>query len=66
VHTRSESDLPIRPVSDEVDDTSIFKKGQRAPFAGWSDCARGFAAAEKLEPNDHKAYLRTLLYPARL
>ena len=29
------------------------------------DRARSFAAAEKLEPKDHKAFLRTLLYPGR-
>ena len=32
----------------------------------WAERARSFAAAETLEPKDYKAYLRTLLYPARL
>ena len=50
-----------RPTLAEIRD---YLRG--APFAGWSGRARDFAAAEKLEPNDHKAYLRTLLYPARL
>jgi hypothetical protein len=36
-----------------------------APFANWTDSAQRFATAEILEPKDHKAYLRTLLYPAR-
>jgi hypothetical protein len=50
-----------RPTLSEIRD---YLRG--APFAGWSDRARSFAAAEKLDPKDHKAYLRTLLYPARL
>jgi hypothetical protein len=49
-----------RPTLAEIRD---YLRG--APFAGWSDRARSFAAAEKLDPKDHKAYLRTLLYPAR-
>jgi hypothetical protein len=49
-----------RPTLGEVRD---YLRG--APFTGWSDRARGFAAGEKLEPRDHKAFLRTLLYPAR-
>jgi predicted nucleotidyltransferase len=36
-----------------------------APFANWTDSARRFATAEILDPKEHKAYLRTLLYPAR-
>jgi hypothetical protein len=36
-----------------------------APFTGWSERARSFAASYALGPKDHKAYLRTLLYPAR-
>jgi hypothetical protein len=36
-----------------------------APFANWADRARRFAASETLEPKEYKAYLRTLLYPAR-
>jgi hypothetical protein len=35
------------------------------PFASWVERARSFAAADSLEPKDRKAYLRTLLYPAR-
>jgi predicted nucleotidyltransferase len=51
---------PVRPTLEEI---------QRylgdAPFANWTDSARRFATAEFLEPKDRKAYLRTLLYPAR-
>jgi predicted nucleotidyltransferase len=36
-----------------------------APFANWKASARRFASAEILEPRDRKAFLRTLLYPAR-
>jgi hypothetical protein len=36
-----------------------------APFVGWSERARTFAAGERLDPKDRKAYLRTILYPAR-
>ena len=37
-----------------------------APFSGWAEQARQFAAKAALEPKDRKPYLRTLLYPARL
>jgi hypothetical protein len=36
-----------------------------APFANWAELARSFAVAQTLASKDHKAYLRTLLYPAR-
>lgn len=36
-----------------------------APFTNWTASARRFASAEILEPKDRKAFLRTLLYPAR-
>jgi hypothetical protein len=49
-----------RPTLAEVRD---YLRG--APFVGWSDRAGDFAAAKKLESKDHKAYLRTLFYPAR-
>lgn len=55
-----ESVLPTRPTLDEV---RRYLRG--APFANWADLARSFAVAEVLRPKDHKAYLRTLLYPAR-
>jgi predicted nucleotidyltransferase len=52
---------PVRPSLQEIQNYLAA-----APFATWTDQARRFAAAEILEPKDHKAYLRTLLYPARL
>jgi hypothetical protein len=36
-----------------------------APLANWRASAWRFASAEILEPRDRKAFLRTLLYPAR-
>jgi hypothetical protein len=51
---------PARPTLQEIHE---YLSG--APFANWAERARSFAAAETLEPKDYKAYLRTLLYPAR-
>ncbi len=51
---------PARPTLQEIRD---YLRG--APFANWAARARSFAAAEALEPQDRKAYLRTLLYPGR-
>ena len=51
---------PRRPTMEEI---RLYLRG--TPFANWADLARSFAVAETLEPKDHKAYLRTLLYPAR-
>jgi hypothetical protein len=51
---------PVRPMLQEIRD---YMRG--VPFATWADRARNFAAAETLEPKDHKSYLRTLLYPGR-
>ena len=56
-----ESARPVRPSLQEIQSYLAD-----APFAMWSDLARRFATAEILEPKDHKTYLRTLLYPARL
>jgi predicted nucleotidyltransferase len=53
----------VQPARPSLEEIRRYLKG--APFANWTDLARGFAAAETLEPKDHKAYLRTLLYPAR-
>jgi hypothetical protein len=53
----------VRPPRPTLDDLRDYLRGE--PFAGWSDRARTFAAAERLDPKNHKAYLRTLLYPAR-
>jgi predicted nucleotidyltransferase len=51
---------PTRPSHDE-----IRRYLADAPFANWRASARRFASAEILEPQDRKAFLRTLLYPAR-
>jgi hypothetical protein len=51
---------PARPALIEI---RQYLRGE--PFTNWADRARSFAAAEVLKPGDHKAYLRTLLYPAR-
>src|SRR5579864_3262968 len=53
----------IRPPRPTLKDVRQYLRG--APFANWADGARNFAAAERLEPKDRKAYLRMLLYPAR-
>jgi len=53
----------VRPARPTLEEIHNYLGG--APFANWADRARSFAAAETLEPKDHKAYLRTLLYPAR-
>ncbi|HEY6257821.1 MAG TPA: hypothetical protein VIY51_18720 [Xanthobacteraceae bacterium] len=53
----------VRPARPTLEDIRHYLRG--APFAGWADRARSFAAAEVLVPKDHKAYLRALLYPGR-
>ena len=53
----------IRPPRPTLKDVRKYLRG--APFASWADGALNFAAAERLEPKDRKAYLRTLLYPGR-
>ena len=52
---------PERPTLDEI---RHYLRG--APFTAWADRAGQFAAAATLDPKDRKAYLRALLYPARL
>jgi hypothetical protein len=54
----------VRPARPTLEDIHHYLRG--APFADWAKRGRSFAAAEVLEPKDHKAYLRTLLYPGRL
>jgi predicted nucleotidyltransferase len=51
---------PARPSREEI---KRYLGG--APFANWRASAQRFASAEILEPQDRKAFLRTLLYPAR-
>jgi hypothetical protein len=55
-----ECERPARPTLEEIRN---YLSG--APFENWAERARSFATAETLEPKDRKAYLRTLLYPAR-
>ena len=51
---------PPRPTLEEI------RQYLRGPiFTTWVDRAQSFAAAETLEPKDHKMYLRTVLYPGR-
>jgi predicted nucleotidyltransferase len=54
----------VRPARPTLEEIRRYLRG--APFATWAERARSFAAAQALEPKDRKAYLRTLLYPARL
>jgi predicted nucleotidyltransferase len=54
----------VRPARPALDEIRRYLAG--APFTNWADQARRFADATTLEPKDRKAYLRTLLYPARL
>jgi hypothetical protein len=53
----------VRPARPTLKDIQQYLRG--APFANWEECARSFATAQRLEPKDRKAYLRTLLYPGR-
>jgi hypothetical protein len=53
----------VRPARPTLEEIHHYLRG--APFSNWSERARSFAAAQTLEPKDHKAYLRTLLYPGR-
>lgn len=52
--------LPERPSRGEV---RAYLAG--SPYERWATTARTFAAAERLDPKDHKPYLRAHLYPAR-
>jgi predicted nucleotidyltransferase len=54
----------LRPQRPSLDEIRSYLRG--APFAGWTGRARQFAAAITLDAKDRKAYLRVLLYPARL
>lgn len=53
----------VQPARPTLDDVRHYLRG--APFANWAERARRFAAAPALDAADRKAYLRTLLYPAR-
>lgn len=54
----------VRPAPPTRDEIRLYLKG--APFASWMENADRFAAMDVLTPSDHKAFIRTLLYPARL
>jgi predicted nucleotidyltransferase len=53
----------IKPARPTLNQIQQYLRGE--PFANWALRAQSFAAADLLEPKDHKTYLRTLLYPAR-
>src|SRR5215831_20205051 len=53
----------VRPTRPTLEEIRHYLRG--TPFTTWADRARSFAAAERLEPTDRKAYLRSLLYPGR-
>jgi hypothetical protein len=53
----------VRPERPTLEAIQHYLSG--APLADWAGRARDFIAAETLEPKDHKAYLRALLYPGR-
>jgi len=53
----------LRPVRPALEDVRRYLQG--APFVNWTDLVRRFSTLETLEPKDRKAYLRTILYPAR-
>jgi hypothetical protein len=53
----------VRPARPSLEDIRHYLGG--APFAAWAERARGFAETAALKPQDHKAYLKTLLYPGR-
>ena len=59
--TERERVLPLRPTLDEI---RIYLRG--APFSTWTENAYHFAQMDVLTSGDHKAFIRTLLYPARL
>jgi len=59
--TEHESVRPTRPSLEEI---RYYLAD--APLTNWRAAVRRFASAEALEPQDRKAFLRTLLYPARL
>jgi hypothetical protein len=53
----------VRPARPTLEEIRQYLRG--VPYTAWADRARSFAVAGKLEANDRKAYLRTLLYPGR-
>ena len=53
----------VRSARPTTADIRAYLGGQ--PYANWVDGARKFAALAELRPDDHKPYIRALLYPAR-
>lgn len=53
----------VQPPWPALDDVRLYLRG--APFTSWAERARRFATAAALDAADRKAFLRTLLYPAR-
>jgi predicted nucleotidyltransferase len=56
-------DERVTPERPSIDEIRAYLRG--APFESWATGARQFAALDTLEPENHKPYLRALLYPAR-
>ena len=54
----------VRPARPTLDEVRVYLKG--APFSNWTENTDRFARTDVLAPGDHKAFIRTLLYPARL
>ena len=61
VLTERERVRPKRPALDEI---RAYLAG--APFSNWAENANRFATMSGLARSDHKLFIRTLLYPARL
>jgi predicted nucleotidyltransferase len=59
--TERERVRPARPTRDEI---RAYLKG--APFSNWTENTERFAKTDVLAASDHKGFIRTLLYPARL
>ncbi|MGA8817988.1 MAG: nucleotidyltransferase domain-containing protein [Xanthobacteraceae bacterium] len=61
VLVENERVMPARPALQDIRD---YLRGP--PFLNWATRAKEFAIAGALDAKDRKAYLRALLYPARL
>ena len=53
--------LPVRPTLNEI---RLYLRGD--PLSNWTESAHRFAGMDSLAAGDHKAFVRMLLYPARL
>jgi hypothetical protein len=53
----------VRPPRPSLAEVRAYLRGM--PFSSWRDGAGKFAAVATLTPQDHKPFLRALLYPAR-